>query len=187
MGHEVGWARANPKSNRLRIQIPTDFRRRWCRLPEKPGHDLVAVKAAILDEHLVRIVAGIHDASDEDTGHVGLERRWVMPGNPRRRIDGHANLSKQIDARCEPRHQEYMVRRNSRDGIIGRAEYDVFGPDFSNAAIPDCRDAAFGHAIREIRKHPRLDLLVERGPKCTSATRAPARQRSSAASAAELP
>ena len=62
------------------------------RVPEQPRDDLVAVKAAVLDEHLVRVEARHHDAGDEHAGHRRLERLRIVRGNARHRIDRHADL-----------------------------------------------------------------------------------------------
>src|SRR5882762_2171105 len=62
----------NPESYSS-IQLGAQARRGRHRPAEQPRHDPVAVKAAVLDEHLVRVVARDHDPGDEQAGHNRLQ------------------------------------------------------------------------------------------------------------------
>src|ERR1043166_8630334 len=65
----------------LGIQFGAQLRLSRCALADEPRDDAIAVITAILDEHLVRVVAGHDDAGDEDAGHRGLQRRRIVLRN----------------------------------------------------------------------------------------------------------
>src|SRR5580765_1163921 len=71
--------------------------RRAPELPLKIQRDLAAVKAAILDENLVRAVAGDNDTGKVDARDVGFERFQVDAGFAIREFsDLYADASKEI-------------------------------------------------------------------------------------------
>src|SRR6476661_2495171 len=78
------WMRCRPRSarpvtprpepeNNSGVELRAQPRRRWNGAAEQPGHDPVPVKAAVLDEHLVGVVARHHYTGDEQSGNRRLE------------------------------------------------------------------------------------------------------------------
>ena len=129
----------------------------------RPRDDLVAVEPAVLDEDLVRVVAGDDHAGDEEAGHVGLERRRVVRGNPGR-ADRSARRPRASSAVFGAKPViRYTYRRG--DALARRAAPRIVttsGLDRRHAALPARRDAPLAHPVRDVGQHPRLDLLVER-------------------------
>src|SRR5437763_1159251 len=85
----------------LSVQLRAQLRLRRLGLAEDAGDDLVAVEAAILDEHLVRVEARDDDAGDEQVWDTRLEGVRVVFGNARRWIDRDAGIAQQLGVRCE--------------------------------------------------------------------------------------
>src|SRR5262245_48282457 len=69
---------------------------------DDPGDDRVAVEAAVLDEDPVGFLSRDDRAGDEEARHVGLERRGVVRGRARRRVDTDARLLEQADVGVIP-------------------------------------------------------------------------------------
>src|ERR1700674_5402350 len=74
----------------LGIELRAQFRLRWRALAEQVRDDAITVITAVFDEHLVRIIAGNHDARDVQTGNRGLERLGIVRRDAGLAIDRHA-------------------------------------------------------------------------------------------------
>src|SRR5665647_1020038 len=72
------------------VELRAQPRRGWRRLSEQAGHDLVPMKATVLDEHRVRVEPRDDDPGDEKSRDDGLEGVGIMRRNTRHRIDRHA-------------------------------------------------------------------------------------------------
>src|SRR5689334_4764194 len=88
----------------LRVELRAQLGRRRRRASEEARNDLVAMVAAILDEHLVRVVARHHYAGDEYARDRGLQGLGIVLGYPSDRIDRNPDLLQQIRIRREASH-----------------------------------------------------------------------------------
>src|SRR5438105_8901942 len=122
--------------------------------------------ATVLDEDFVGVISGNHDAGDEDARYRGLERLRVVLGNSRRRVDRNAHLLQEVRAGRESRHDVYEagVQPLTSRTVVGRVDAHRIGLDRRDAAIPPNVNAPFLYAVLKVRKHPRLDALVEGWP-----------------------
>ncbi len=131
-------------------------------VPLNVRDDLLAMKASVLDEHLVRIEPGHDDTRDEESRHVGLQR----PGRAREcPLSGRSNadLPQQVGVRREARHHVHAGRRAASIFAARRRDRDVVARRSSARGCSSgrrCFPPSF--AIQNVGKHPRLDLLVER-------------------------
>src|SRR5258706_963445 len=144
----------------LRIEFGAQLGLRRRALAKQARDDPVAVMPAILDEYLVRVVAGDDDSGDEQSRDRRLQGVGVVNGYSRLRIDRHARLTQQIQARRESGHDVNAIGFHALF-VFATIQDDVARLDCLDATLPLYRDLSLLHAIREIRQHPRLDLLFE--------------------------
>src|SRR5207249_6660651 len=76
-------------------------------------HDLLAVKASVLDEDFVGVPAGNHDSGKVETGHIALQGLRVAGGTVALGINFDPGVPQQIDVR--------MVARQRKDKVILQA------------------------------------------------------------------
>src|SRR6185436_5766915 len=118
----------------LRIEFRAELWLCWRPLSEQPRDDSIPVIAAVLDEHLVGVVAGNYHPGDEHARHRGLKCFRVVRRNPCLRIDRNATVPQQIHVGrksghdvdaigfqailAEARGDDHFVRRNRRDAAV---------------------------------------------------------------------
>src|SRR5690348_14251911 len=95
------------------IQLGAELRLCWWRAPGDRGDDLVAVETPVLDEDLVRVVAGDDHAGNEDPWHRRLERFRIVFRNPGLWVDRNALRLEEIRVRSEAGHQVHTRRWES--------------------------------------------------------------------------
>src|SRR5439155_15653949 len=121
-------------------------------------HDLLAVKAPVLDEDFVGVPAGNNDAGDVETGHVNLEGLRVTDGTVTFRINLHAGVPQQIDVRMVARQREdKVVLQTNRFALRVLNANPVLG-NLLHLALEAGLDRSFLDPVLEVRPDPVFDM-----------------------------